>query len=81
MGDSTEGVEVTVRVNCRLMTAGPLEVPANEEQTVALLSKCDIFRTFITLSPDCRASLVRKGHLGVKYIEMKMKENKKRESR
>lgn len=45
MDDSTESVEVTVRVNCRLMTAGPLEVPANEEQTAALLSKCDIFRT------------------------------------
>lgn len=75
--DSTEGGEVTARVNCRLMTAGPLVVPAREEQTVALLSKCDIFRTVRTLGPDCRASLVGRGHLGVKYTEMKMKGGKR----
>lgn len=39
-------------------------------------SQCDIFRTVRTYSPDCRASCVRNGHLGVKHIAIRIKEKK-----
>lgn len=54
------------------------EVLGNKEQTAALLSKCDIFRTVTTLSPDCKVSLVRNGHLGVEHIAIRIKEKKRK---
>jgi hypothetical protein len=55
------------------MMAGLLEVLGNKEQATALLSKCDIFRTVIILSLDCRISLVSDGPFRVKHIERRMK--------
>lgn len=55
------------------MVAGLLEVRGNKEQATALPSKCDIFRTVITLSSDCKVSVESDGSFRMKHTEGRKK--------
>lgn len=73
-------MEVTIRVSCRHFVAWTISGAGQKKSRPWLFFlKVTFFSTVITLSPDCRVSLIRKGHLGVKHIEMNEREREREE--